>query len=112
MSWKQQEIAWSLALGYGVMTAVDALRARQRQLWPDGTMIGEGTIAGMAASAWFLANPRFLQELPIDADYLFVSTLVLALLALFRDDWQMSFSGGVRGGGRFYDRIGADDGFA
>ena len=96
------EVVWSLALGYGFKTTLDALVQRHKQIWG----WEEGTIAGMAASAWFLANPQFLEGLP--GDVWVFSGLSLALISLIRDDWQMS----LWPGGRFYDSIGADDGFA
>jgi len=96
------EVVWSLALGYGFKTALDALGQRHKQIWG----WEEGTIAGMAASAWFLANPQFLEGLPNDA--LSINGLSLALIALFTDARQRS----LWPGGRFYDRMGADDGFA
>ena len=98
-----REIVWSLALGYGFKTAVQALRARRYQVQG----VHEGTIAGMAASAWFLANPQFLVGLPDDTVSLMLLTMALA--ALVQNDWGKS--GGFIGT-RFYDSTGADDGFA
>ena len=94
---------WSLALGYGFKTAVQALRARRYQVQG----VHEGTIAGMAASAWFLANPQFLVGLP--SDTLSLLALSTALLLLVHDEWGISSN---LIGGRFYDSTGADDGFA
>ena len=96
------DLAWSLAIGYGLATAVQALRARRSQVQG----VHEGTIAGMAASAWFLANPQFLEGLP--SDHLSLLAISTALLLLVHDDWGISSN---MIGGRFFSS-GADDGFA
>ena len=59
------EVALSLAFGYGVQTALHALNARTHQIAHDLQIAGVQVpaIAGMAAAAWYLANPGFQVEL-------------------------------------------------
>ena len=110
-----RDIVWSLVLTYGAITALRALMA-QRSLLRGNDAI---TIGGIAASAWFLAHPQFveyLEDLELD-NVAALTALVVALIVLLRDEWgdwlgtYPTFTGWSYAGKR-WDDTGADDGFA
>ena len=85
-----RRVTWALLIGYGARTAMEAAHARHRQLQG----LPPADIAGVAATAWFLANAGFeaeirTLELPVGTGWtnLLVLGAIIAMIPRLLRSW-------------------------